>query len=102
MLPGEALDLRQRVIDALRIERPPALEERILVTEVAVLRAAARDDERVGNQIAPPLDEIAPDRREAIERAARGRSIHGRRMAGTQVREEQGEGLLTRPEKDRV
>ena len=44
---GQPLDLRERVVDRLRVERPAALEERVLVAEVAVVRAAARDDDRV-------------------------------------------------------
>ena len=50
----QPLDLGERVVDALRVERSAALEERVLVAEVAVLRTAARDDDRVGHEVAAP------------------------------------------------
>ena len=46
-----AVDLGERVVDALGVERSATLEERVLVAEVAVLRAAARDDDGVGHEI---------------------------------------------------
>ena len=44
---GHPLDLGERRVDGLRVERDAALVERVLVAEVAVVRAAARDDDRV-------------------------------------------------------
>ena len=41
MAAGQPRDLRERVVHPLRVERSPAFEERVLVAEVAVLRAAA-------------------------------------------------------------
>ena len=43
--PRQPRDLGQRVVDALRVERSAAGKERVLVAEVAMLRAAARDDD---------------------------------------------------------
>ena len=62
MAPGQARDLGERVVHALRVERSAALEERVLVAEVAVLRTAARHDDRVGDEVAAPVDQIAADR----------------------------------------
>src|SRR5207302_1558525 len=45
----QPVDLRQRVVDALGVERASMLEERVLVAEVAVLRTAACDDDRIRN-----------------------------------------------------
>ena len=45
-------NLGQRIVDALRVERSPAFEERVLVAERAVVRAAARHDDRVRHEIA--------------------------------------------------
>ena len=47
----QPIDLGERVVDALGVERPAAFEERVLVAEVAVLRTPAGDDDRVRNQI---------------------------------------------------
>ena len=70
MAAGQAFDFGERVVDALRVEAAAALEERILVAEVAVLRTAARDDDGVGNEVGGAADEIAANRRNALERAA--------------------------------
>ena len=69
MTAGEAIDLGERRIDGLRVERAPAFEERLLVAEVAHVRAAARDNDGVRDEIQLPLDEIAPDRRQADQRS---------------------------------
>ena len=77
MAAGQPLDLRERGIDRLRVEGLSAFEERFLVAEVADVRAAARDDDRVGHQVEAPLDQIAADRRQARQRPER-RSIDAR------------------------
>ena len=69
VMSRQTLDLGKRRIDGLRIERPPAFEERLLVAEVAHVRAAARDDDGVRDEIQPPFDEIASDRRKASQRS---------------------------------
>jgi hypothetical protein len=69
MASRQALDLRQRRINGLRIERSSALEERFLVREVADVRAAARDDNRIWHQVQSPLDQIAADRWNLCESA---------------------------------
>jgi hypothetical protein len=38
---GQAIDFRQRLVNALRVEAASSLEERVLVAERAVMRAAA-------------------------------------------------------------
>ena len=43
--PRQSVDLGERVVHALRVERSPTVEEGVLVAEVAMLRAAARDDD---------------------------------------------------------
>ena len=52
MAARQPLDLGERVVDPLGVERAAAVEERVLVAEVAVLRAAARDDDRVRHEVA--------------------------------------------------
>ena len=66
----QPIDLGERVVHALGVEGSAALEERVLVAEVAVLRAAARDDDRVRDEVRAAADQIAADRRHALERAA--------------------------------
>ena len=56
---GEAVDLRESPVDRLRVERAAALVEGILVAEVAVVRAAARHDDRIGAQVASTFDQVA-------------------------------------------
>ena len=97
----QPLDLRERGVDGLRVERPAAFEERLLVAEVADVRAAARHDDRVRHQIETPLDQIAADRRQAGERASL-RSIHALGMAAAEVGEESRPRVLAGPEEDRV
>ncbi len=57
--PGQALDLPQGGVDGLRVKRSAALEEGVFVAEIAVVRAAARDDQRVGHQVEVTLDQVA-------------------------------------------
>ena len=68
MTAGQPLDLGERRIDGLRVEGASAFEERLLVAEVAHVRAAARDDDGVRDEIEPSLDQVAPDRRKAGQR----------------------------------
>ena len=81
MPSGQPRDLRQRVVHALRVERSAAFEERVLVTEIAVLGTSARDDKRVGHQIAPTVDEVASNGRQPVEGAVDCRAIHATRPA---------------------
>ena len=88
---GEAVDLGEGVVDRLHVERPAAAEERLLVAEVADVRAAAAHDQRVGHEVALALDEVAARRRQAGERPLGGaveRLGVGRRgsRAGTPAR----------------
>ena len=51
-----------------RSEMPPAIE-RVLVAEVAVMGAAARDHDRVRAEVAASVDEVPPDRWRVGQRA---------------------------------
>ena len=65
----QSIDLQESLIDPLRVEAASALEERLLVAEIADVRAAARHDDGVRHEVKVALDQIAPDRREAVQRA---------------------------------
>jgi hypothetical protein len=98
----QPIDLRERVIHALGVERATAFEERILVTEVAVLRTSTRDDDRIRDEVAAPLDQVAPDRRDSIQRAARGRDVPSRRGAPPEVLQKLRKCLLAGSKEDGV
>jgi hypothetical protein len=98
---GKAVDLRQCRVHGLRVELLAALEEGDLVAEVADVRTAAADDDRVGYQVAVAVDQVAPDRRHAEQGALAG-DVARRRAAGAQVRQEAGPRVLAWPEEDRV
>jgi len=70
VLAGHPLDLSEGLVHGLRVERDPAAIEGVLVAEVAVMWAAARDDDRVRAEVAAPIDEVTPDGRRADETAA--------------------------------
>ena len=63
MASRQAVDLGKGRVDRLRVEGTPALEERLLVAEVADVRAAARDDDRVRDEVEMTLDQIPADAR---------------------------------------
>ena len=94
-------DFGQRIVDALRVKRSPAFEERVLVTERAVVRAAARYDDRVRHEIARALDQVAPDRRDVFD-GPQARLIAALGRAGREVAQELREGVFAGPEEDRV
>jgi hypothetical protein len=100
--PGESIDLGERRVDALRVERSAALVERVFVAEVTVLGTPARDDDGVRDEVAAPVDEIATDWRLMLKRAVRGRAVHRGRGSGAKIAEELRKGLVARPEKDGV
>jgi hypothetical protein len=93
MPAGQSVDLGQRIVDGLGIESAPVGEERFLVAEIAGMRAPARDDDGVGDEIELPPDQVAPDAREAFERSD-SRAVQGRGAAGAEVGEERGPGVL--------
>ena len=95
-------DLGERIVDPLRIEAASAGEERVLVAEVAMLRAAAGHDDEFGHQVVATGDQIAADRRHAIQRTPGCRPVDRGTAAGAKVREKLREGLFARAEKDRV
>src|SRR6516225_10117101 len=90
MASRQAVDLGQGLVDPLGIETPSALEEGVLVTEVAVLRTSARDDDGVRNQVALALDQIAPDGRQSFDRSALMGDVAGERASGAKVPQELG------------
>ena len=102
MPAGQPGDLGQCIVHALGVEAAPALEKGILVAEVTVLGTPAGDHNRIGHEISRPLDEIAPDRRQPLERAARRRLIPPARAAGAEVGEELGKCLLAGTEEDGI
>jgi len=65
-------DLRERPVDRPGIEGRPASEEGGLVAEPAPVRAAARDHDRVGNQVEGAPDEVAPRHRRFLEGSPAG------------------------------
>ena len=67
-----------------------------------MLRASAGDDDRVRNEIPASIDEIAADRRHAIERSTGRRHVARRRLAGAEVVEKLRKCLLAGAEKDGV
>ena len=101
MTPRQTRDFGQRIIDQLRVETAPSGEEGILVTERAMVRAAARDDDRVRHQVSMPLNQVPPYRRKAFQCPHR-RFIPASWRSGRQVAQELREDMLTRPEKDGV
>ncbi len=102
MTAGQAVDLGERVVDGLRVERLAALEERVLVAEVADVRAAARDDDRVGHEVEVALDQIAADGRHADQRARSPTDSGGRGRPARKSRRNRGPGVLAGSEEDRV
>ncbi len=97
----QSLDLGQGVVERLQVERAAAREERLLVAEVAEVRAAARHDERVGHQVEPALDEVASRRRHALE-GALVRPVDAARAAGAVVGQKSGPGVLAGAQEHRV
>ena len=98
---GQAVDLGERGVDRLSVEGVSALEERLLVAEVADVRAAAGDDDRVGDQIELPFDEIATYRRE-IGEGPDLRAVDATRAAAPEVREKSRPRVFTRSKENRV
>jgi hypothetical protein len=101
MPPRQTVDLRKRRVHRLCVERAAAFEEGFLVTEVADVRTAARDDDRVRHQIEPPLDQIAADGRNLCQRTGL-RAIDAVRTTSPKVREESRPRIFAWPQKDGV
>src|ERR1700752_4181838 len=102
MAPGESIDFGECLVDALRVKSATALEECVLVAEVAVLRTAAGDDDGIGDEIRSAANEIATDGRDALKRAPRSRGVDGLCCSGAEVLKELRKGLISRAEKDGV
>ena len=71
MTAGQPFDLSESFVDTLRVKAAAALEEGILVAEVAMLGTTAGDNDGVGNEVGGAADEIAANRWNALKRAAR-------------------------------
>src|SRR5512132_940887 len=100
---GEAVDLRERLVDRLRVERAASLVEGVLVAEVAVVGAATRDNDRVGAQVASTFDQVAThgwDPNEAPH--ARGGLVPRLGASGAEVNQELLPGTFTGTDEDRV
>ena len=101
----QPVHFRERVVDPLRVERPAPLEERVLVAERAVMRAAARHHDRVRNEIARATDQIAPDRRQVFQRTWQAPRVVPARHATPirpEIPEESRESFFAGAEEDRV
>src|SRR3990172_2688001 len=101
MLPWQSVDFTKRIIYLLRVERLPPGEERILVAEVAAVRASTRDNDGIGNKVKTPLDEIPPHRRHSLQRT-RHRPVQFLRHTTPVVRQKAWPSVLPRPNKDGV
>src|SRR6185312_13672101 len=101
MSSRKPVDLRQRRIHLLGIEDSAAFEKRILIAKVAMMRTAARHDDRVGNQVPGPFDEVPPDGRYGRD-IALAIAVDLLRIPQPVVPEECGERIFPRSDKDAV
>src|SRR4029079_954157 len=65
----QPIDFSKCGINRLRVKTLPAFEEGFLVAEVADMRTSARNDDGIGDQIEMTANQIAANRRHAIERS---------------------------------
>src|SRR5205085_6721692 len=72
---GQPIDLGEGGVDPLGVEASSAGEEGVLVAEVAMLWAAAGDDDRIGNEVELAADEVAADGRYALKRSPGGGDV---------------------------
>ena len=101
VLARKPLDLGEGVVHELGVEVLPAGEEGILVAEIAVMGAAARDHSRVGHEVEVALDELTADRGNPHEGAGH-RRVARLRCARLKVLEKLRPDILTGTEEDRV
>src|SRR5437899_7801229 len=99
MPPWQSIDLREGAIHLHRVEVLASLEEGDLVAEVAHMRAAARDDDRVGNQIQVPLYQVAANRRKRRQGSV-ARHVARQRPSSTYIVEELRPRVLARSHED--
>jgi hypothetical protein len=90
----QALDLGERVVYPLGVEATTALEEGVLVTEIAVLRTSSCDDDGVWHKIVAATDEIATNWRYSLEGATTRGGVHGSWIPGAEIGQEARKGLL--------
>ena len=67
MPAGKPVNLGERVVHELRVERTASREEAVLVAEGAMMRTASRDDNRIRDQVSVSLNQIAPYRRQTFQ-----------------------------------
>src|SRR4029453_10351987 len=101
MAARQPLDFSEGVVNGLRIKRSTAIEEGLLVTKIADVRAAARNDDRVGNQIDASLDQIPSDGWQASQRSYL-RAIDTPGPAAAEISEEARPRPLAGADEDRV
>ena len=99
--PGQAVDFGECGVRCLGVEGLAAPEKGLLVAEVASVRTASCDHDRVGNQVEMPLDEVAPDGGEAAERPL-PRLVAAGGAPATEVTQEPRPGILPGAEENGV
>ncbi len=99
--PGEAVNLGERSVHLLEVERPAPFEEGILVAEVAVVGTAAGHGDGVGDQVQLSPDQIAANLGETLQSPRPG-DVDGLGSAAPQVLEESREGVFGGTQEDRV
>src|SRR6476620_9987973 len=102
MTSGQALNFCQRIIDLLCVEAPATLEECVLVAKVAVLWTASRDHNRVRYKVVGAVNQVAADRRNALQRASSRGNVDVLWLARAKVLQKLRKRLFTGTEKDRV
>src|SRR3990172_358799 len=101
MLSRQALYLSQRFVHHLRIERPAPLEERLFITEIAGMRAAARDDDRIRHQVQVPFNQITADGRHHSQRPDRG-AVNLLWKSSPEISQESRPGIFSGTDEDRI
>src|SRR5689334_76247 len=101
MASRETRNLGECVIDGLRVETATAFEKRILVTERAVMRTSARNNDRIRHEITMSLDQVAANRWNALQRSHR-RLVALLRTTGFQIAQKMRKSMLTRSKEDRI
>src|SRR2546421_4530625 len=101
MTPRQTNNFRQCIIDKLRIETATSGKKGIFVAEGAVVRAASRYHDRIGHEVAMPLNQIPPDWRKTFQGTHR-RFIPALRSSRRQVAQKLREDVLTWAQEDGV
>src|SRR5690242_18221888 len=97
----QSFDFGEGLIYLLGIKTASALEKRDLVTEIAGVRAASGNDDRVWNEVEVTLYEVASNRRNTDQRSYR-RAIYLLRFSSCIVLEKRRPGIFAGSQKDCV